>query len=372
MKVPQFMPYVGAEEYEAIKDCFDTNWITEGPKAQLFSQKLCEIVGAKYGVFAPNGTLALYLALRAIGVGKGDEVIVPDFTFIASANAVEMAGARPVFVDVNKEDLQINIKDCKRVLTEKTKAIMPVHIFGFTSNMDEVMEFAQQNRLLVIEDAAQALGIKWKGKGCGSFGDVATFSFFADKTLTTGEGGFICTNSEETYNRLLFLRNHGRIKSGTFVHPEIGYNFRMSDIQMAIGLAQLEKFTEIKRLKQRNYNLYCELLKDLKEVEIMKPRKEVSCFISFRVVLRTIFDDCHGLINFLKENDIETRTFFYPLHKQPCYRAWNDDRNEDKHFPVSNHAFEHGVCLPSFPALSREQIEYVCSVIKKYYETRNV
>jgi perosamine synthetase len=372
MHVPQFMPYVDMEEYEAIKHCFEINWITEGPKAKEFNEKLCGLIGAKYGVFAPNGTLALYLALRAIDVGPGDEVIVPNFTFIASANAVEMVGARPVFVDVNEEDLQINVQDCQRVLSDKTKAIMPVHIYGFTSNMDEVMNFANANNLLVIEDAAQALGIQWKGKGCGSFGDISTFSFFADKTLTTGEGGFVCTNDEETYQRLLFLRNQGRVHRGTFVHPEIGYNFRMNDIQMAIGLTQLKKLPEIIRLKQRNYKLYCDLLEDVDGIEVIRPREEISPFIPFRVVVRTLNSSSSELMSFMKENNIETRTFFHPLHSQPCFKEWADDpRHNDSHFSVTNRAFTQGVCLPSFAALTLEQIEYVCKVIRKFYEAKD-
>ena len=239
MKVPQFMPYVGLEEWKAIKPCFEENWITEGPRSKIFAEKLCKKIGCKYGVFANNGTLALYLGLRALGIKKGDEVIVPNFTFIASANAIEMTGATPVFCDINEDDLQINIDDCKKLISRKTKAIMPVHLYGFASNMDNVMEFAKKHKLLVIEDAAQALGIKWNKKGCGSFGDVATFSFFADKTITTSEGGFVCTNDEKIYKKLLYLRNQGRINRGSFIHPEIGYNFRMTDIQAAIGLKQL-------------------------------------------------------------------------------------------------------------------------------------
>ncbi len=374
MKVPQFMPYVDMEEYEAIKHCFEINWITEGQKAKEFCHQVCDMVGAKYGVFAPNGTLALYLGLRAIGVGPGDEVIVPNFTFIASANAVEMVGATPVFVDVNEDDLQINVDDCKRVLSGKTKAIMPVHLYGFTADMDKVMEFANDNDLLVIEDAAQALGIKWKGQGCGSFGDVATFSFFADKTLTTGEGGFVCTNNKEIYDKLLFLRNQGRVNRGTFVHPMIGYNFRMNDIQMAIGLTQMKKFNKIVALKQRNYSLYSNLLSDVSEVEIIGPKSEVSPYIPFRVVLRTLTEPSESLMNYMKDNGVETRTFFYPLHKQPCFSCWQEDeqrRYADENFPVTNHAFEHGVCLPSFAALTVEEVTYVCDVIRKYYEEKN-
>jgi len=362
MKVAQFEPYIGEEEYEAIKDCFDTKWLTEGPKAKEFNTALCKLLGVEYGVFAPNGTLALYLGLRALGLGPGDEVIVPDFTFIASANAVEMAGATPVFVDINLEDLQININGCKNALTERTKAIMPVHMYGMATNMDEVTSFAAENNLFIIEDAAQALGVKWKGKSCGSFGDVACFSFFADKTLTTGEGGFVTTNNEKIYDRLCYLRNQGRKHRGTFQHPEIGYNFRMTDIQMAIGLTQLKKLDTIITLKNKIFNMYVEQLSGLEEISIIQPKKEVSPFIPFRVVALTE-DKSDSLIKYMYEKGVETRTFFFPLHLQTCYK----NKYSGNKIVNSIRAYEHGVCLPSYPLLSEEAVIYVCDIIKEYY-----
>jgi len=257
-------------------------------------------------------------------------------------------------------------------MSPKTKAIMPVHIYGFAANMTEVMSFAEDNNLLVIEDAAQALGIQWDGKGCGSFGDIATFSFFADKTLTTGEGGFVCTNDEKVYEKLLYLRNQGRINRGSFIHPEIGYNFRMNDIQMAIGLTQLKKLPKIIALKQQNYELYCDLLKDCADVDIIKPRKEVSPFIPFRVVLKVKEENCTELSLYMKNHGIETRTFFYPLHLQPCFDLWSKDKRHDgENFPVSLSSYHKGVCLPSFAALKKEQIEYVCEIIKSFYKEKN-
>ena len=368
MRVPQFMPFIGMEEYEAIKSCFENNWITEGPKTAEFSEKLLDLIGSKYGVFAPNGTLSLYLALRAMGIGPGDEVIVPDFTFIASANAVEMTGARPVFVDVGCHDLQIRVDDCERVRTEKTKAIMPVHIFGFAADMTKIMAYAKEHDLMVIEDAAQALGINWDGKGCGSFGTTGSFSFFADKTLTTCEGGFVTTDDEGIYDELLLLRNQGRRNRGSFVHPAIGYNFRINDVQAAIGLAQLKKLPEIIERKQRNYNLYREALADIEEVELLSPGNKVEPYVPFRVVLRTKDESSKHLMGFMGMNDVEARSFFYPLHLQPCFNIWKDDKRHDaEHFGVAEHAYNHGVCLPSFAALTESQITYVCETIKEYY-----
>ena len=367
MKVPQFMPYVGKEEYEAIKQCFDTNWITEGPLAKEFNEKLCEKIGVKYGVYAPNGTLALVLALKALDIGPGDEVIVPDMTFLASATAVEFVGARPVFVDVD-HNLQINIEDCFRVLTKRTKAIMPVHLFGFTPNMSHVLSFAEKNNLLIVEDAAQALGIKWRGKGCGSFGDAGCFSFFADKTLTTAEGGFVTTNNEKTYDKLLFLRNQGRRGRGSFIHPQIGYNFRMTDIQCAIGLAQLKKFDTLVDKKNTIHKLYTESFSNFEHVEIFQPPEEVKPFVPFRVISKTKNDEAAELMEYMRANDVEPRMFFYPLHLQPAFECWSDDpRHDRRNFSMAESLYNNGVCLPSFVSITKEQVEYVCDVIKKYY-----
>ena len=367
MKINQFQPYIGDEEYKAIKSCFDDNWITEGPRSKEFSDKLLALTGAKYGVFAQNGTLALYLAMRAIGIGIGDEVIVPNFTFIASANAVEMCGAKPVFVDVNKDDLQINIEDCSRVLTTNTKAIMPVHVFGLSANMDDVMDFARNNDLKVIEDAAQAIGVSWDGKHCGTFGDVGCFSFFADKTITTGEGGFVTTNDEGVYNKLLFLRNQGRINRGSFIHPEIGYNFRITDIQAAMGIVQLGKLDDIVNRKLNILEMYKDRLSGISGIRIIEPKSK-SNHVPFRVVLMCD-DPVESLMDAFSSNEIETRTVFYPLHRQPCYRNGDEslDLTYDKTFSTSIHAYEHGICLPSYPELEENQIDYICNVLKEYF-----
>jgi len=373
MKVPQFMPFVGMEDYEALKESFEINWITEGPKSKLFSDRICSKVQTKYGSFAPNGTLALYLALRALDIGPGDEVIVPNFTFIATANAVEMAGATPVFADINKKDFQMDVDVCHALVTDKTKAIMPAHLYGFAVNMEKVWDFANEYGIYIIEDSAQALGIEWNGNRCGGIGHIGCFSFFADKTITTGEGGFVTTNDKKIHEKLLYLRNQGRIDRGTFIHPEIGYNFRMTDIQASLGLSQLDKFDTIVDNKREIHWLYTDLLKDVKEIEVVQPPDKVTSFIPFRVVLIVKEDTSDALMAYMKEAEIEPRTFFYPLHKQPCFEIYSGDKRYKEHsFKNSNYAYEHGVCLPSYAALSSEQVEYVCETIKSYYSKKKV
>lgn len=360
------MPWLGNDEFRSMSACFENNWITEGPVAKKFCNELLALTGAKYGVLAPNGTLALYMALKSIGIEEGDEVIVPDFTFIGSANAIEMAGGVPVFIDVNKKNFQIDLSDADQLITARTKAIMPVHIYGSVADMDAVCRFAQKHRLLIIEDAAQAIGVHYKGKHAGTFGNAGTFSFFADKTITTGEGGFVVTNDEIIYNKLLYLRNQGRKERGTFIHPEIGYNFRMTDFQCAIGLTQLSKLEEIKKRKLAIKEIYFSLLRGVKQVNFFSPEKDVE-WIPFRIAI--LCENALELMKYMDENEIEVRTFFYPLHLQPCYQhlPGNDENKAGKHFPNSVFAYNNGICLPTFPALKEEEIQYICYTIKEFY-----
>ena len=309
MKINQSQPFLGMAEYEAIKVCFENNWITEGPKSKEFSDRLCKLMGCKYGVFAPNGTLALYLGLRALGIGPGDEVIVPDFTFIASANAVEMVGAKPVFADIDRDTLHVDIEECEKLITKHTKAIMPVHIYGAAANMDKIMTFANKYNLKVIEDAAQALGVYWNKKHCGTFGEVGCFSFFADKTITTGE-----------------------------------------------GLVQLDKLELLEENKLKIFDLYKKNLQGVDGLQIIVP-EDKSNFIPFRIAI--IFEKKSDKISeYLISKDIETRTFFYPIHKQPCY-------NTDLVLKNSTYVYEHGLCFPAYAELGEKEIIYICNHIKK-------
>ncbi len=360
MEVSQFKPYIDLEDYNAVKESFLTNWITEGPKSKLFVEKLCKLIGVKYGVLAPNGTLALYLALKSMGIKEGDEVIVPNFTFIASANAVHMVGATPVFCDI-KEDLQIDISTCEELINSSTKAIMPVHIYGMSANMDEVMNFATTHNLKIIEDAAQGIGVKWENKHVGSFGETGCFSFFADKTITTGEGGFIGTNDPTIFRKLQLLRNQGRINRGTFIHEDIGYNFRMTDIQSSIGLSQLLKLEDIITKKADILSHYKKELDNINDIQIISPHPK-SNHIPFRVAIK-IKGGSEELMKYLDKNGVEGRTFFYPLNKQNFYTD-----NKCSKTPTSNQMYKEGICLPSYPTIKKEEIFYVCNKIKEYVQ----
>ena len=312
-------------------------------------------------MFACNGTLAIYLALKALGVGPGDEMLVQDVTFIASANAVEMAGATPVFVDIPAyDDMTIDLSKIK--LTPKTKGMVIAHLFGTAcSNIEEVKQFCDDNNLLLVEDAAQSLAITNGKKHLGTYGDVGTFSFYADKTITTAEGGFIVTNHEEVYNKMVYMRNQGRVRSGTFVHPEIGYNFRITDMQAALGCSQLAKLDHIITEKQKIYRLYREHLGD--RVQFLKLREDFQ-HIPFRVIV--FVDDAQKTMDYMGERGIEPRSVFYPLHQQPCYEHLGYDSAD---FPNSVECFHRGICLPTWIGLTEEQIAYTSQALLESLDT---
>lgn len=360
MKIPQFRSFVDMSDYAAIERVFKNNYIAEGPVGKEFQEAILNLTGAKYGVLASNGTLALYLALKGCGIGKGDEILVQDSTFIASANSIEMVGATPVFVDVlSYKDLSIDLSKIK--ITEKTKGIMICHLFGTAcTNVEEVKEFCDKNNLILIEDAAQTIGLKnSSNKHCGTFGKVGTFSFYADKTITTAEGGFVVTDDEEVYENMLYLRNQGRRNSGTFVHSRIGYNFRLTDIQSALGLSQLSKLDNIIEEKQKIYSLYKKYLKN--DVEFLDLNSDFN-HIPFRVVV--FVEDAKKTIESMVENGIEGRSVFYPMNKQPCFEEFESSKTGT--YENSNECHKRGICLPTWIGLTEEQIKYVSENLLKY------
>jgi len=359
--IPQFEPWLGEEELVQVAECIKGNWITGGPKVKEFERRIAELCGVKHAIATCNGTLALYMGLKALGIGEGDEVIVPDFTFIASANSVVLAGAKPVFVDVDVRTFNIDPESTEKAITPRTKAIMPVHIYGQAADMDAICEIARRHNLYIIEDAAQGIGVTFKGKHTGSFGHIGCISFYADKTMTTGEGGMVLTNDDKLAKKCLILKHQGRTGRGIYYHEHIGYNFRLTDLQAAVGLAQLSKLSTIIEGKKRNEKLYRELLADVEGIEFpyIDPR---GFNVPFRINI--LVDDPEALWKFLEEEDISSRRFFYPLHKQPCYNAKGD-------FPNAERAYERGLSLPSSVTLTEDQILYICDKIKLFMKKRH-
>ena len=361
-KVPQLEPYVGKEELQNLEIVIRNKWLSEGLFAKEFLDRLQEFTKARYALLASNGTLALFLCLLGCGIKKGDEVIVSDFTFNASGSSIAFTGATPVFVDVAKTDLNMDPEKIEEKITKKTKAIMPVHIYGQSCDMDPIMRIAKKHNLLVIEDAAQGFGVFYKGTHTGTIGDVGMISFFADKTITTGEGAVILTNNESIYERIKLLRNQGRPHSSTFIHPGIGMNFRMTDLQCAVGVAQIKKFGEIEKIKLNNYAMYKNLLKNVKQIKFLGENSYTN-IVPFRANI--LAEKVEELVDYLEKNKIETRRFFYPLHKQPCF---SDLKSKNENYHISEMAYTCGLSLPVFCSLAKEQIEYVCRTIIKFYE----
>jgi perosamine synthetase len=372
LRISQVKPLLGEEEAEAAAQAVRENWITEGPKSAEFSRRLNDLIGVEFGVFAPNGTLALALGLMALGIKHGDEVLIPDTTFVGSATAAVMVGAVPVFVDVDPDTFQLDVESAEKFVTARTRAIMPVHLYGTACNMAEVRRFAERHDLQIIEDAAQGIGVTHGGKHVGSQGDVGCFSFFADKTITTGEGGYVVCRDASTFDRLRALRNQGRIDRGSFIHPEIGYNFRTTDIQSAIGLVQLGKLPSIIERKTEIFGWYLDLLQSVPQVRILGA-SEGGSHVPFRCVL--IADRAQDLTRHLEASGVQTRGFFYPLHRQPCFypgKAWYQGLEhppslDDAHFPRANHGYDHGVCLPIYPGLLQAEVAYIANQIIDFY-----
>lgn len=362
MKVNQFDPYLTKEEAKLVLETINDNWITEGKKTQQFQDMLKNYTKAKHVHLLPNGTLALFVACKILDIGPGDEVIVPAFTFVGSATAVALTGAKPVFADVNADDFNLSVESFKRCLTKRTKAVMPVHIYGQAARMDEIMKVARKHKLLVIEDAAQGLGTTFKNKHVGTIGDVGCMSFYADKTLTTGEGGALFTNSKKLADKCMYFKNQGRLHRGSFIHPFLGYNFRVTDLQAAIGVAQMKKLSYIIKKKAQNESIYRKLLRDVPQVQFPVDTK-VGKRVPFRI--NVMVDDPEGLTGHLTKNGVGVRRWFYPLYRQPCFNKKNS--RSLKAYPNADRLFERGLSLPSGVGLSEKQIRYVCSSIKKYF-----
>jgi len=359
--IPQIEPWIDEKELYEVKRVIESTYITENKFTAEFEQGIKELTNSKHAIANSNGTLALYCGLKALNIGYGDEVIVPNLTFIASSNAVIMAGAKPIFCEVKEDTLCIDVEAAAALVTERTKAIMPVHLYGQSADMVAVEEFARKFNLLVIEDAAEGIGVKFKGEHVGLHGDVSTISFYGNKTITCGEGGIILTQSNKIAQNCRRLKNHGRDKKGTFVHEHIGFNFAITDLQAAIGVAQLKKLPEIIRRKREIFETYRHGLGDIPQLQVLPVDERcepVYWFSLFYVENRA------ELETYLLKNGIQTRPFFCPLHMQPCYKDLVDMNVK---YPISTKAYERGIALPSAYRLKPSQQEYVIEKIRQFY-----
>lgn len=343
--IPQIEPYIDELELKYLKRVIESTYVTEHTLTKEFEERIKDLTGAKHAISVCNGTMALFCCLKALGIGQGDEVIVPNLTFIATANAVIMAGATPVLCDIQKVDLSFDIEKLRACITVRTKAIMPVHLYGFCANMDPILDLAKEFGLKVIEDAAQGVGVTKNGKHTGTFGDMGILSFYGNKTITCGEGGVILTDDGYLADACYRLKNHGRSSKGIFIHETVGYNFCFTEMQAAVGLAQLDKLPRIIRSKKSIRDHYVDQLAGVME-PLSQTGLEVSpvhWFTSF------LTEDKEALKKFLKNSDIQTRDFFYPLDQQPCYDT-NVVRGST--FEVSHDLYSKGISLPSSYSLN--------------------
>ncbi|KKN17167.1 hypothetical protein LCGC14_0968670 [marine sediment metagenome] len=361
--IPQFEPWLDNAEQQQLCGCINDNWITGGPRVKEFERRIAELVGVKHAISCSNGTTALYLGLLALGIEPGDFVVVPDFTFIASANAVTWTGAKPIFADIDKDTLCMTAETVQAAVNAfgkrregRIQAIMPIGIYGNSPDMDKLRDLAESEELLMIEDAAQDIGVSWAGRPLGSWGEVGCLSFYADKTITTGEGGMVLTDVDQIAADCVMLMNQGRTGRGFYVHDYVGYNFRMTDLQAGVGLAQLDKLPEIIKRKRAHEQMYARLLYNVERVNFV--RVDPKCKdVPFRHNI--LVGDPTGLMAHLQGKGIGAREFFLPLHRQPPYKRPGSFLNSDW-------AHQHGLSLPSSALLKDEEIEYVCSAIKEY------
>lgn len=360
--IPQMEPWIGKEEQQAVSAYLKSGgWLTEFKKTEEFEQMLAQFVGAKHTCVVSNGTVSLFVALQALGIGPGDEVIVPNLTMIASANAVILAGAKPVLVDIKRYDLCIDLELVEKALTKKTKALMFVSFNGRSPDMDEIVSLCQANNLYLIEDAAQSLGSLWRGKHLGTFGEVGSFSFSAPKIITTGQGGALVTNNNALIKKIRQIKDFGRLKSGVDEHIALGYNFKFTDLQAVIGIEQMKKLPSRIERKKQIYSIYRKTLSSLKQV-LFIPTDLGSTPPWFIDVL---VEKKEKLIEYLAKNQIGSRPFYPPIHTQAPYRNWNEYKNT--HFPVSEEISSKGLWLPSSASLTDKTILNICKVIKKFY-----
>lgn len=361
---------LGGNELRYVTNCIKSGWISSlGKYIDRFEKIFSKFTKLKNVMAVSSGTAALQLAIDSLGISKGDEVIVPNLTFAAPINSLIHSGAKPVLVDIKEETLCIDEDKIESAITKKTKAIIVVHLYGYPANMNRINEICRKNKLLLIEDCAEALGSKYKGEHVGKFSDAATFSFFGNKTLTTGEGGIISFKKKKNKEKALLLRDHGMSKKEKYWHLKIGYNFRMTNLQAAVGTAQFERAKQLINDKIKIANLYNKLLKNIDGIRLIKNNRNIINTYWLYVI---IFDGKmvryrDKILNYLSINGIDSRKVFYPINKMPVFKYYC---KQEKNLEISNSVASNALCLPS-SGVSEKEIKKVSSLIKKYVMGKN-
>ncbi len=368
MKIPLSNPDITAKEIKAVTEVLKTPNLSFGPKLDEFEKKFAKYIGAKYAVAVNSGTSALHLCIKSLDIKEGDEVITTPFSFIASANCMLFERARPVFVDIREDNFNIDESKIEQAITKRTKAILPVHIFGYPCEMDKIMKIAKKYKLAVIEDACEAIGAKYKGKNIGSFADCGVFAFYPNKQMTTGEGGMIVTNSSKIAEMCYSLRNQGRDQGMEWLaHTRLGYNYRLSDINCALGIVQLSRIKEILKKRTRVAEMYSGKLRNIED--IILPAHNICeierSYFVYVIQLKEYFSQRQrdSIITKLKNSGIACNKYFPAIHFQPFYKAMFGYKKGD--FPVTEKISGLTIALPFFNNLAVKQISFIEKKLKQ-------
>jgi perosamine synthetase len=360
-KYPVYQPSLTGNEKKYVNECLDSTWISsKGKFVGLFEEKFASYIGIQHAATVSNGTVALHLALLALGIGAGDEVIVPTLTYIASVNAIAYTGATPVFVDSLADTWQMDPEDVARKITPKTRGVMAVHLYGHACNLKALRAICDEHSIFLIEDCAEAIGSLYNGNHVGTFGDISTFSFFGNKTITTGEGGMVITNDETLFDRSVHFKGQGLAKHRQYWHDVIGYNYRMTNICAAIGLAQLEQVEKFIKRKIEIASIYREELKDT-DIEFHQQHPDVRHSYWMCSLLVPQPKHREDFRDHLQKHGIETRPLFYPVHTMPMY-----SNKYQKHSVAENLGWR-GVNLPSYPSLKDSELHFIIERIKEFF-----
>ena len=357
-----YEPIIGSQEKKLVKECLDSSWISsKGKYIQKFEESFSKFIKIKHTISVVNGTAALHLSLLALGIKEKDEVIIPTFTYIAPVNTIKYVGAKVKFIDSKLDNWQLDENKLKKMISKKTKAVIVPHLYGQVAEIKKIQEICKRKKIFLIEDCAEAFGCYYGKKHVGTFGDIATFSFFGSKMITTGEGGAVVTNNKKIAKKVYRLKTVGVTKDRNYWHDILGYNYRMTNICAAIGLAQLKRANQIIKYKKRVFQLYYKHLKNskLKMNELFKNIGTSFWLIVIFVKNKSIRD---RLAKFLKRNKVETRTAFYPIHTMPMYYS----KKNKKAFPNAEILSKTGLCLPSGPSLKDIDIKKICKLINNF------
>ncbi len=360
--IPVSEPLFAGNELKYLTHCIKSGWVScLGGYVTKFEERFAAYCGMRYGVSVSSGTTALHLALASLGIKKGDEVILPAFTMVSTANAVAYQGARPVLVDSQRDTFNLDPDKIEEKITKRTKAIIVVHIYGHPADMDKIMKIARRHKLYVVEDAAEAHGAEYEGRKAGSFGDIGVFSFYGNKIITTGEGGMLVTVDKKLKERAEYLRDMAFSKERHFWHKDLGFNYRMSNLQAAVGLAQLERIEKLIAIKRGNAGLYCRYLRNVPGISLPKEEPYArSVYWMFGILVEENFGISKDeLRKRLAQKGIETRNFFIPMHLQPIYARECGGR-----FPISEELCRRGLYLPSGFNLREKDIRFIARSIK--------